>query len=441
MHSLAAKQKSFPSTSFGLRERETRTKLPMRNPSSRPGAEINAASKSSEPHPVFTHGLLNIQPKLEIGAPGDAAEQEADRIAEQVMRRPEPAANSESCGGRGEHAMASVSGVQTKSAGAGSGSGIDAPPIVHEVLNSPGRPLDDATRAFMEPRFGRDFSGVRVHTDGLAATAADSINARAFTAGNHIAFQRGEYNPASSSGKIILAHELTHTIQQGANSSQPTVQRLQSAKDKPPKEDLVDLPSDVHDVTLSTVNAAQIRSLVGDVLSARSRNNSLKDEAHFLENVKDVFRQGGGVAVGYLDEQGVAVVNDVISVEIYMHYDLNTLREIKSTSPINKVSQSTEVGTTESKTEGLAIEGGQKPKVKLSNEEMRSGTVSTKRQRDGSTYNYTYNCDFVIFVSITHIAKGPIDVFFGNSGDAGLLKSLTSRGSFQSPNRIRKKSE
>jgi hypothetical protein len=85
---------------------------------------------------------------------------------------------------------------------------------VGEVLRSPGQPLGDATREFMEPRFGHDFSGVRVHTDANAAESARSVNALAYTVGQGIYFGAGEYRPESLEGKRLLAHELAHTVQQ-----------------------------------------------------------------------------------------------------------------------------------------------------------------------------------------------------------------------------------
>ncbi|HEU4985397.1 MAG TPA: DUF4157 domain-containing protein, partial [Nitrososphaera sp.] len=93
-----------------------------------------------------------------------------------------------------------------------------APPIVHEVLRSPGQPLDASTRAFMEPRFGHDFSRVRVHTDARAAESAQAVNALAYTVGGHIAFGMGQYAPSTSEGRWILAHELTHALQQGTQT-------------------------------------------------------------------------------------------------------------------------------------------------------------------------------------------------------------------------------
>lgn len=95
-----------------------------------------------------------------------------------------------------------------------------APPVVHDVVGSAGRPLDGQTRSFFETSFGRDFSQVRVHTDARAAQSASAVDAVAYTHGHHIVFGAGQYSPATSSGRELLGHELTHTIQQsGASSS------------------------------------------------------------------------------------------------------------------------------------------------------------------------------------------------------------------------------
>jgi hypothetical protein len=90
----------------------------------------------------------------------------------------------------------------------------EAPAIVHEVLRSPGQPLDAGTRAFVEPRFGHDFSQVRVHTDGRAAESARAVNSLAYTVGREVVFGTGQYAPATSTGQRLLAHELTHVVQQ-----------------------------------------------------------------------------------------------------------------------------------------------------------------------------------------------------------------------------------
>jgi hypothetical protein len=96
----------------------------------------------------------------------------------------------------------------------------EVPPIVHEVLRSPGLPLDAPTRAFMEPRFGHDFSGVRVHTDKRATESARAVNALAYTVGSDLVFEQGYYAPHTAQGRRLLAHELTHTIQQSRSAAQ-----------------------------------------------------------------------------------------------------------------------------------------------------------------------------------------------------------------------------
>lgn len=92
----------------------------------------------------------------------------------------------------------------------------EVPPIVQDVLRSPGQPLNAETRTFMEPRFGHDFSGVRVHTDAQAAESARILNAQAYTVGRDLVFGAGEYAPESPPGRRLLAHELTHIIQQNS---------------------------------------------------------------------------------------------------------------------------------------------------------------------------------------------------------------------------------
>jgi hypothetical protein len=102
-------------------------------------------------------------------------------------------------------------GVQRRAAGPAAGL---APHIVHEVLRSPGQPLDPATRAFMEPRFGHDFSKVRVHADQRAARSAQAVNAFAYAVGRDVVFASGRYTPGTCEGRELLAHELVHTLQQ-----------------------------------------------------------------------------------------------------------------------------------------------------------------------------------------------------------------------------------
>lgn len=89
-----------------------------------------------------------------------------------------------------------------------------APPIVHEVLRSPGQPLDGATRAFFEPRFGMDLSGVRVHANPRAGESARAVNAHAYAVGSNVVFGHGQFQPTTERGKRLMAHELAHVMQQ-----------------------------------------------------------------------------------------------------------------------------------------------------------------------------------------------------------------------------------
>ncbi len=151
---------------------------------------------------------LQIQRKLSVGAVNDPLEHEADRLAEQVMRMPATPHTAPS-------SVAPATTVLTRSALSAGDGGFAAPPIVHDALNSPGQPLDAATRAFMEPRFGYDFSSVRVHSDAKAAAAATSIRAQAFTTGQNIVFGAGQYAPHAHYGRALLSHELAHVVQNG----------------------------------------------------------------------------------------------------------------------------------------------------------------------------------------------------------------------------------
>jgi len=228
-----------------------------------------------------------IQAKLKIGQPGDKCEQEADRVAEQVMRMPDPrlsssvsnsslASSGNSSSGtiqrvcapclaeykaaedenrfvelanlcpkcRAEDGLiqtkqitpiiqqlgSSAEGeewVQMKTMGHG------MPEVTSDIstnirsLQGGGRPMSDSERGFFEPRFGADFSGVRVHDDARAADVARSVNARAFTLGKDVVFGAGEYSPDSSSGRKLFAHELVHVRQQNhtQRSLTPFVQR------------------------------------------------------------------------------------------------------------------------------------------------------------------------------------------------------------------------
>ncbi|MGE5217815.1 MAG: DUF4157 domain-containing protein [Chloroflexota bacterium] len=95
------------------------------------------------------------------------------------------------------------------------------PPVVNEVLNAPGRPLDGATQKFFAIRLGHDFSHVRIHTDARAAESARKVNALAYTVGDNVVFGAGQYAPHSTAGQRLLAHELAHVVQQSSSTNRP----------------------------------------------------------------------------------------------------------------------------------------------------------------------------------------------------------------------------
>lgn len=130
------------------------------------------------------------QPKLEVSQPGDPGEREAEAVARDVMRKPEPSSED------------TQPTAESRSTVAHSG-----------VLPSGGRPLSAASRAFFEPRFGRDFGGVRIHAGPEAVATAAQFGARAVTVGSHIVFGKGQYRPSRPAGRRLLAHELAHVTQ------------------------------------------------------------------------------------------------------------------------------------------------------------------------------------------------------------------------------------
>jgi hypothetical protein len=172
--------------------------------------------------PVYSKSELRLQAKLAVNTPGDIYEQEADRVAELVTSMPGPRLQRTcACGGgcpNCQNEQTAHVHLQTKRVSANHSGAISAPPIVHEVIRSHGQPLDATTREFMEPRFGHDFSRVRLHTDSTAAESTRAVNALAYTAGDNIVFAAGQFAPYTSEGRKLLAHELTHVLQnnQGA---------------------------------------------------------------------------------------------------------------------------------------------------------------------------------------------------------------------------------
>lgn len=162
---------------------------------------------------------------LTIAAPDDALESEAARVSQRLLH-----------GGPLPGPL---------SARGGESSAGEAPPIVHEVLRAPGHPLEPGARARFESALGRDFSGVRVHTDARAAQSARAVDAAAYTVGQDLVFAAGRFEPHSAAGRGLLAHELTHVAQSpGAGAGhhrlhrQPQGQGAPAAQPAPTEQQL-----------------------------------------------------------------------------------------------------------------------------------------------------------------------------------------------------------
>lgn len=179
--------------------------------------ECGAPARSRGACPACEEKRMRLQPKLEIGAVDDPLEREADRIADIVL-----------AGGGADFSRIPIT-VQ-RHGQAAAPAAAEAPASVHRALAEPGRPLDAATRRDIEPRFGRDFSQVRVHDGERAHAAAAAIGAHAFTAGSDLVFARSRFDPLSSAGRRLLAHELAHVAQQ-APAGAPVILRQAAGND------------------------------------------------------------------------------------------------------------------------------------------------------------------------------------------------------------------
>jgi Domain of unknown function (DUF4157) len=267
-------------------------------------AERNQPSSGKDGRPGAARhvGLppLPIQAKLEVVAVDDPLEREADRVAEQVMRA--PAASPVEVAGRAPfHPQAH--GLEPKTAW-----------HVGEALRSLARPLDPATRAFMEPRFGEDFSRVRIHSNSLAERSAQELNARAYTVGQDVVLGADGHN------RETMAHELTHVLQQRVNRAANPAGALSSLlssaplgiycapKDAPPNPKVrdenesletifIDITEDYNDIL------SQQRDGVDRVEKAASHIQPPKEEHSFWAVAAELALTAACFAVGKIVEE------------------------------------------------------------------------------------------------------------------------------------------
>lgn len=220
-----------------------------------------------------------VQSKLVVGAPDDVFEREADRVADTVMRMSAPAT--------GESPEEEEERLVTPKADTGGVAPLSAELADQiQALEGGGVPLAKGERAFFEPRFGADFSHVRVHTGPAAEELASVLNAQAFTLGSDVVFGPGRYAPGTDEGRRLLAHELTHVVQQGGEGEGEAIQRA------------VDFTANFSGISLTAGTGAVI---TGD--------NYEHDYAEFSADA-DVTAVGDSAAE--LDQWDVGILQDMI---------------------------------------------------------------------------------------------------------------------------------
>jgi hypothetical protein len=290
--------------------------------------ELEAALAGTAP-PRFTHDFSQIplhtklaagaQAMLSINSPGDIYEKEADRVSEQVMRihesqRPHDCAGDGACptfGPERHDQDGPPQQVSRMKANAPEPS-VPASPAT-DVLHRPGQPLDAATRAFMEFRFGHDFSHVRIHADNEAERSAAALQARAYTVGNRIVFGTGQYAPATASGRRLIAHELTHVLQQGPT---PRAMRQRQSEATSPEKDDDELRSQGMEVGgMPNSDPVQVRQHGGvrvsrDLAIEPTRPNAA-EPVLTVEQIQEAIRYN---AFRFKDPYSIAIVRDIVGV-------------------------------------------------------------------------------------------------------------------------------
>jgi len=278
---------------------------------------------------LFKSGV--IQAKLRIGNPNGIYEQEADRVADQIMRMPESQLQRQPEEEEKEEEliqtklltepMASLVQrqveeeeeekeiLQTKGHTGQTlwlSRGLEAQ--IHSMRGS-GQPLPKSVQNLFEPRFGRDFSQVRIHTDTQAAYLAGTMNARAFTVGQDIAFGVGQYSPGTTEGINLLAHELTHVVQQKitktSTTSGPT--EIHRYEPKPQRAPSPKLRWDFYPGTSRDVVEQQMR-----YVAEGRKAEEITQEIRPIESFEDIFAELGGYAHFWKERHNVPSISPFV---------------------------------------------------------------------------------------------------------------------------------
>ncbi|HEX3126493.1 MAG TPA: DUF4157 domain-containing protein [Thermoanaerobaculia bacterium] len=280
-------------------------------PPDRAGQRAPARPPSAAPNPHWQQLATRprLQAKLSVGAPNDAYEREADQVADQVMRMPAPAVQRKCA-----HCEEEEKNLQAKEEpGQVPALSPDAESRI-QGLRGGGSPLPDGVRSYFEPRFGHGFGGVRVHTGPEAAETARSIHARAYTVGTDIVFGGGQYAPSTPEGGRLLAHELTHVVQQGGASEQVQRTEIQDCKEDQTgaiKTALADADKDLAE-SIKELGKRPLTDLAKGALWLAVRSDSEATADKVKENLGDIKKglADGSVECEQPSDTGYSVLCD-----------------------------------------------------------------------------------------------------------------------------------
>ena len=177
----------------------------------------------------------------------------------------------------------------------GGRSDSSVPPIARDILRSAGQPLDATTRSFMEPRFGHDFSHVRIHTGSKASESAEAVSAQAYTVGQQIVFGANKYAPESLAGRQLLAHELTHTVQQMSPAAQPAASSAPAAEQEAEQTGAT--------ITAGSRSPVTVQTAPGTL--QKTDNNALDEKA------KKIIEAGNDPSKS-IDQRAIEAVNSIV---------------------------------------------------------------------------------------------------------------------------------
>lgn len=256
--------------------------------------KVSLPGKTTEDTPRLKKNLtpspIRVQNKLMVNMPGDKHEQEADSMANKVT-------------GSATHPSGLSTATSLPASEKEERDGSNK--LVNDVLQSGGRPLKNDTKGFMESRFGYDFSNVRIHDDSKAAQSAESLNAKAYTHGSNIVFNKNvDYN--STGGRHLLAHELSHVVQQsGSGASNNMIQRQPLSPDKDAAMPSVDLRDSASPLLASALGSAEInRFKLGSAEIPKNGMDTLRYSAKQILYFLQKFSLSSVTIKGHTDKVG-----------------------------------------------------------------------------------------------------------------------------------------